>query len=156
MAQNPMSDREYSTVKRAVRVMAKLQTPIYRLRGGREWGKLSGRRVCLLTMTGAKSGKQRTIPLMYVPWGKEDEGAVVVASLGGAPKHPVWYYNLVANTDVEVQVGSRVLKLRARRVEGEERDAVWATCVEHYPPFAEYKERTDREIPVFVCEPRDN
>ena len=76
MAQNPMSAGEYAGVKRAVRVMSKLQTPIYRLSGGRIWGSFSGRRVCLITMTGAKSGRRRTIPLMYVPWGKEDEGAV--------------------------------------------------------------------------------
>ena len=156
MAQNPMSAGEYAGVKRAVRVMAKLQTPIYRLSGGRIWGSFSGRRVCLITMTGAKSGRRRTIPLMYVPWGKEDEGAVVVASLGGAPKHPVWYYNLVANPDIEVQIGSRTRKLRARQVEGEERAAVWPICVEHYPPYEDYQERTDREIPVFVCEPLDS
>ena len=114
-------------------------------------GTIGGRQVCLVTMTGAKSGKLRTVPLMYVPY---EDGVIIVASLGGAPKHPVWYYNLVSNPDIEVQYRRRKLKLRARRVDADEKARVWPTCVEHYPPYEDYQRRTDRDIPVFVCEPR--
>ena len=75
-----------------------------------------------------------------------------VASLGGAPKNPVWYYNLVAHPQVEVLVNGETKSLTAREVFGEEKAAVWPTCVEHYPPYADYQARTDREIPVFICE----
>jgi deazaflavin-dependent oxidoreductase (nitroreductase family) len=150
-----MSAKELATTKRAVRVLAKLQPPIYRLTGGRVWASYSGYPVCLVTMTGAKTGRRRIIPLMYVRYGKEDEGAVLVASLGGAPESPVWYHNLLANPEVEVQIGNRKRKLRARLVEGEERAAAWAACTTQYPPYQSYQGRTDRVIPVFVCEPRE-
>ncbi len=155
MPKGPMSAAELATTKRAVRVLAKLQPPIYRLFGGRIWASYQGYQVCLVTMTGAKTGRRRIIPLMYVPYGKEDEGAVLVASLGGAPESPVWFHNLVANPEIEIQVGNRKRKLRARLAEGEERAKAWDACVEHYPPYADYQLRTDRVIPVFVCEPRE-
>jgi deazaflavin-dependent oxidoreductase (nitroreductase family) len=88
---------------------------------------------------------------MYVPHG---EGVLLVASLGGAPKHPTWYYNLVENPDVDVQVTDRTLRLRARLATPAEKAKLWPVCVEHYPPYADYQARTDRDIPVFVCEPR--
>ncbi|HBD10797.1 MAG TPA: nitroreductase family deazaflavin-dependent oxidoreductase, partial [Porticoccaceae bacterium] len=75
-------------------------------------GKLNGYDVCLVTMTGAKTGKQRVIPLMYVPY---NEGVIIVASQGGAPRNPVWFNNLVAHPDIEVQYKNKKMKLRARR-----------------------------------------
>ena len=114
-------------------------------------GKFQGRPVCLVTMTGARSGRERTVPLMYVPYG---EGVIIVASQGGAPKSPVWYRNLVEHPDIEVQYGSKKMKLRARQVDDAEKARVWPVCVQHYPPFEDYQKRTDRNIPVFVCEPR--
>ena len=105
----------------------------------------------LVTMTGAKSGKPRTVPLMYVPY---KDGVVVVASQGGSPRSPVWYYNLVANPDVVVQYRSKTMKLRAREIGDAERAEVWPVCVEHYHEYDDYQKRTDRKIPVFVCEPR--
>jgi F420H(2)-dependent quinone reductase len=114
-------------------------------------GKFAGRDICVVTMKGAKSGKQRHVPLMYVP---HQGGVILVASLGGAPKHPTWYYNLVANPDIEVQVRHRVLPLRARRASAEEKAGVWPTCVECYPDYDLYQRRTKRDIPVFICEPR--
>ena len=114
-------------------------------------GSFQGLPVCLITMKGAKSGMTRTIPLMYVPY---KEGVIIVASQGGAPKSPVWYKNLLANPDIEAQYRSKKMKLRARQVDDAEKAAVWPTCVKHYPPFEDYQARTDRNIPVFVCEPR--
>jgi deazaflavin-dependent oxidoreductase (nitroreductase family) len=88
---------------------------------------------------------------MYVPY---KDGVLLVASLGGAPKHPTWYHNLVSHPDVDVRVKDRTLKLRARIASAAEKAQLWPLCVEHYPPYADYQARTDRDIPVFVCEPR--
>jgi F420H(2)-dependent quinone reductase len=118
---------------------------------GTSMGKFAGRDICVVTMKGAKSGQTRHVPLMYVP---HKDGVILVASLGGAPKHPTWYYNLVANPDIEVQVRDRVLPLRARRASAEEKAEVWPTCVECYPDYDLYQRRTKRDIPVFICEPR--
>ncbi|MEP5765932.1 MAG: nitroreductase family deazaflavin-dependent oxidoreductase [Halieaceae bacterium] len=149
MAENPMSPGEYKFTRIFIRVFAKLNVAVYRLSGGRLWKSAFGRPICLVKMTGAKSGKIRWTPVMYVPW---KDGVIIVASLGGAPKNPVWYYNLVAHPQVEVLVNGKTTALTARQVYGEERMAVWPTCVEHYPDYADYQARTDREIPVFICE----
>ena len=123
---------------------------VYRASAGRLMNKLAGDPICLITMTGAKSGHQRTIPLMYVPY---QEGVLLVASQGGAPRHPVWYHNLVKHPEIVVEEGGRRLNLRARILHDEERTAAWPVCVQHYAPYADYQERTGREIPVFFCEP---
>jgi deazaflavin-dependent oxidoreductase (nitroreductase family) len=151
MAENPMTNREYKTIRTFIKPFARLNVFLYRLTGGRVMGVLRGRPVMLVTMKGAKSGKTRTIPLMYVPY---KEGVIVVASLGGAPKSPVWTNNLVANPDVVVQYKSKKMNLRAREVHDAEKAAVWPICVEHYHEYDDYQKRTDRKIPVFICEPR--
>lgn len=151
MAENPMSDKEFNTLRKFIKPYSKLNVFMYQLTNGRVLGKLTGRDVMLVTMTGAKSGKQRTIPLMYVPY---KDGVIVVASQGGAPKSPVWYKNLVANPDVVVQYKGTKMNLRAREVDDAEKAEVWPTCVQHYKEYDEYQSRTDRNIPVFVCEPR--
>jgi len=151
MAENPMTEQEFKRMRRFIKPFSRLNAWVYRLTGGRLMSKLQGRAVVLITMTGAKSGTKRTIPLMYVPYG---EGVIIVASLGGAPKSPVWYANLLANPDIEAQYKGRKMQLRARQVDDVEKAQVWPTCVEHYPSFADYQARTDRNIPVFVCEPR--
>ena len=110
-----------------------------------------GRPVVLVTMRGAKSGALRKVPLMRV----EHEGElVIVASLGGAPEHPKWYWNLRANPDVEVQDGTRTFSARARELDGKERFDWWVRAVEQFPPYAEYQVRTQRLIPLFLLEPR--
>jgi deazaflavin-dependent oxidoreductase (nitroreductase family) len=105
--------------------------------------------VIIVTMRGGKSGKIRKIALMRV----EHEGEyALVASKGGAPKHPVWYYNLTAHPDeVTVQDGPEPFSARVRQVSGDQRAAWWERAVAAYPPYAEYQEKTDREIPVFVA-----
>ena len=107
------------------------------------------RPVVMLTMLGV-SGKVRKVPLMRV----EHDGAyAAVASQGGAPEHPQWYWNLRKNPVVDVQDGAGTWTVRARELEGEEREQWWERCVEAYPPYAEYQTKTDRLIPVFVLEP---
>ncbi|OCB23139.1 nitroreductase [Mycobacterium malmoense] len=107
------------------------------------------RPVVLLTMTGAKSGKKRYVPLMRV---ENDGRYAIVASKGGAPEHPVWYFNLKANPKVTLQDGERVVTLRARELDGAERAQWWQRAVDAYPPYAEYQAKTSRQIPVFVLE----
>jgi len=151
MPPNEMSETEFKRLRRFIKPFSQLNTWVYRLTGGRLMGNFGGRPIVLVTMTGASSGEERTIPLMYVPY---KGGIIVVASQGGAPKSPVWYRNLVVHPDIEAQYRGKKMKLRARRADDAEKAAVWPTCVEHYPPFADYQARTDRNIPVFICEPR--
>lgn len=135
----------------ALKAFTRLNVVVYRASGGRLMNRLGGDPICLVTMTGAKTGRTRTIPLMYVPDG---DSFLLVASQGGAPKHPVWYHNLVAHPDVTIEEGGRRLALRAREVGPEEKGRLWPICVSHYQPYEDYQRRTDRDIPVFRCEPR--
>ncbi|MEU9099847.1 nitroreductase family deazaflavin-dependent oxidoreductase [Streptomyces sp. NPDC048361] len=117
--------------------------------GGREGMTMRGMPVIMLTTRGAKSGKIRKTPLMRV---EHDGRYAVVASMGGAPKHPVWYYNVVADPRVELQDGTERWDMTAREVTGEEKALWWERAVEAYPDYADYQKKTDREIPVFVLE----
>ncbi len=113
----------------------------------------NGLPVIILTTRGAKSGKIRKTPLMRVA----HEGKyAVVASQGGAPKHPVWYFNVKADPHVELQDGAVKQDMWAREVTGAEKAQWWKRAVAAYPPYAEYQRKTEREIPVFVLEPADN
>jgi deazaflavin-dependent oxidoreductase (nitroreductase family) len=135
--------------------LKKIMTPLYvrlnRYSGGRLLNTLQGSDVCYVTMKGAKSGKMRTVPLMYVPY---EDGILLVASQGGAHTNPAWYYNLIKNGDVEVNYRGHQMKLHARLAAAGEKPDLWPICDQHYPPYAVYRERTTREIPIFVCEPR--
>lgn len=112
---------------------------------------IQGRPVVLVTTRGVKSGKLRLVPLMRV----EHEGSyAIVASLGGAPKHPVWYHNVLAEPHVELQDGTTTADYTARAVTGEEKAAWWDRAVAAFPTYADYQAKTEREIPVFVLEPR--
>ncbi|MDP6980690.1 MAG: nitroreductase/quinone reductase family protein [Myxococcota bacterium] len=135
-----------------LKAMTRAHIFLHRLTGGRYFNTLSGDEVCFVEMKGAKSGRTLTFPLMYVPY---HDGVVLVASQGGAPKNPVWYANLVKNPDIEVSHRGHRVKLRARLATPEERPEIWPVCDEHYAPFADYRARTDRVIPIFVCEPRE-
>ena len=103
--------------------------------------------VVIVTTIGVKSGKVRKVPLMRV---EHDGEYAVVASMGGAPKNPVWYYNLVANPQVEVRDGTVVRAMTAREVTGDEKALWWRRCVDAYPDYADYQAKTERSIPVFV------
>jgi proline iminopeptidase len=104
----------------------------------------------LLTTTGRKSGERFIFPLFY---GKVGDGYVIVASKGGAPEHPGWYRNLVANPEVEVQAGTVKTKAIARTVTGAEREALWQQALQFWPPYADYQKKTEREIPVVMLDP---
>ena len=153
MAGNPMTEDEYQRTKKGARLFGKVNTFVYRLSGGRLMTQYQGWDVCVVKTLGAKSGKTRWVPVMYVPY---QDGIIMVASLAGAPKSPVWFNNLVANPNIEVLHRGSTKKLAARQVFGEERAEVWPECVKHYPPYADYQARTEREIPVFICEPRQD
>ncbi len=135
----------------ALKALTRTHVFLHRLTGGRYFNQLGGDEVCFVTMTGAKSGRTLTIPLMYVPY---QEGVLLVASQGGAPKNPVWYGNLVKHPEIEVNHRGKRMKLRARLAKAEEKPALWPICDQHYAPYADYRERTTRDIPIFVCEPR--
>jgi deazaflavin-dependent oxidoreductase (nitroreductase family) len=128
------------------------QVALYESSGGTEGLTLldTGLPVVVVTSRGAKSGKLRKNPLMRV---EHDGKYAAVASVGGAPKNPVWYYNVVADPHVEVQDGPIKQDMIAREVTGEEKAQWWDRAVAAYSPYAEYQAATDREIPVFVLEP---
>jgi len=129
---------------------ARENADLYIASGGTQGTELKGMPVVLLTTIGAKSGKLRKTPLMRV----EHDGAyAVVASLGGAPKNPVWYYNIIANPHVELQDGTASGDYQAREVFGEEKAIWWQRAVAAYPDYADYQRKTDRDIPVFVLTP---
>ena len=118
--------------------------------GGTQGTTMRGMAVIVVTSRGARSGKLRKNPVMRV---EHDGVYAAVASKGGAPEHPVWYYNLLAEPLVEVQDGPRKQDMRARVVTGEERSVWWERAVEAFPDYADYQRKTDREIPVLVLEP---
>lgn len=128
------------------------QVELYESSGGTRGTTLrdTGLPVIVLTTLGARSGKIRKTPLMRV----EHAGRyALVASQGGAPKHPVWYFNVKAHPQVELQDGPGKRDMRAREVTGREKDEWWERAVAAFPPYAEYQKKTSREIPVFVLEP---
>jgi deazaflavin-dependent oxidoreductase (nitroreductase family) len=126
------------------------QVALYESSGGTEGTTMRGLPVVVVTSRGARSGKLRKTPLMRV----EHEGSyALVASQGGAPEHPTWYWNLRAHPTIELQDGPRRQDMVTREVRGEERAVWWERAVAAFGDYADYQERTDREIPVFLAEP---
>lgn len=126
------------------------QVRLYEETGGEEGGTLEGQPCVILTTRGRRTGKLRKTPLMRV---EHDGTYAVVASMGGAPQHPAWYLNLVADPDVTLQDGAEVMDLRAREVSGGEKAEWWTRATEVWPDYDEYQAATEREIPVVVLEP---
>ncbi len=123
----------------------------YRETDGERGYHWRGTEILLLSTTGRKSGQERTTPLIH----RTDDGRwVIVASRGGTPDHPGWYYNLTEDPDVTIQVKGDVVPVRASTATGEERERLWKRMTEVWPAYDEYQERADREIPVVVLEPR--
>jgi deazaflavin-dependent oxidoreductase (nitroreductase family) len=146
------TEREQRLLKPLVRAMSAANKAILRLSGGRLGGNfLRGAPVGLLTTTGRKSGQRRTTPLIYLA---EGDRIVIVASLGGMPKSPLWYHNLVANPDTEFEPprGTR-RRYRARTATAAEKAAYWPRLCAIYPDYADYQARTDRDIPVVLLDP---
>lgn len=128
------------------------QVELYERSGGTEATTLrdTGLPVIIVTTRGTKSGKLRKVPLMRV---EHDGRYAAVASMGGAPKHPVWYFNVLADPHVEVQDGPSRWDMTAREVTGDEKKVWWDRAVAAFPNYADYQRKTEREIPVFVLEP---
>jgi deazaflavin-dependent oxidoreductase (nitroreductase family) len=123
----------------------------FRANEGRVGGPFEGAPMLLLTHTGAKSGEQRTNPLVYLADG---ERFIIFASKGGYPTNPDWFHNLKANPNATIEVGTETIDVRATQLHGEERDRLWAANARERPMFSEYEERTTRVIPVIALERR--
>lgn len=137
--------------KRILTLVSRIHVVLYRVSGGRLGGRFAkGSPVLLLTTTGRKSGKERTTPLLYVA----DSGRyVIVASVGGAPKHPAWYLNLRADPAASIQLGSRTVAVTAATASPEERTRLWSLATQMYAGYDGYQAKTDREIPVVILTP---
>ena len=125
---------------------------LFRASGGRLGGSLGGVRVLFLHHVGARSGKERISPLLYV---EDGERLAIIASKGGHPKHPAWFHNLMAHPDTEVELGRERRRVHARVAEGEERERIWRKAVSMWPDYEGYQARSrGRLIPVVVLDPR--
>jgi deazaflavin-dependent oxidoreductase (nitroreductase family) len=122
----------------------------FRANGGKVGGAFDGAPLLLLHTIGARSGRERVNPLVY---GSDGDSLVIFASKAGAPTHPDWYHNVVANPDVTVEIGAETQSRRARVADSDERDRLWARQKELMPGFADYEARTSRQIPVVLLEP---
>ena len=136
---------------RGLRAAGKLNVPIYRLSGGRLLSKVARAPVMLLTTTGRKTGRRRTAPVCYLA---DADRLVVIGSNAGNPQPPAWALNLVANPDAETEIRGTRRTVRARVAEGDERADLWRRMNQQYAGFDDYRERTSRDIRVFVLEPR--
>ena len=132
-----------------MKVAGGTHSALYRVTRGKVGGTMLKVPILLLITRGRKSGKQRTTPLMF---SRDGDNLVLIASVGGAPRNPAWYWNLQGG-EAEVQVGSERRRVRARDAEGEEHERLWAQMVALYPNYAEYQKKTSRQIPVVVLEP---
>ncbi|HUC58272.1 MAG TPA: nitroreductase family deazaflavin-dependent oxidoreductase [Streptosporangiaceae bacterium] len=122
----------------------------FRANGGKVGGPFEGAPLLLLHTKGAKTGAERVNPLMYRP---EGDGFAIFASKAGAPSNPDWYYNLLVNPKVSIEVGTETREAIARVAGGDERERIWAAHKENAPGFAEYEKKTARQIPVVILEP---
>ena len=122
----------------------------FRANDGKVGGPFKGAPLLLLHTVGARTGQERVNPMMYM---RVDGGYAVFASKGGAPSNPDWYHNLLAHPDVEAEIGTATVKLRARVAEGAERDQIWTAHKAANPGFADYEKKTTRQIPVVILEP---
>ena len=152
----PSGDKFYSRASQlmgatGLRWAGKLNIPLYRLSGGRLMGKVNEAPVLLLTTTGRKSGQKRTAPVVYLADG---DNLVVIGSNAGHSRTPAWSLNLQANPEAEVEVGRSRRTVRARVAAGDERADLWRRHNVQYSGFDEYEARTDRDIALFVLEPR--
>jgi len=132
------------------KIFVTVHSVVFRFSGGRWMSRLRGYDVCVVKMRGARSGKVRNIPLMYVPYKK---GVVLVASMAGADIHPSWYWNLKAHPEVLVYLNKKKLNLIAKQVNDEKKSELWPLICSCYPDFDVYQKKTERNIPVFNCQP---
>jgi deazaflavin-dependent oxidoreductase (nitroreductase family) len=150
---DPIPPRIVPAVREVLKLASRFNVWLYEKTGGKLGGRflLGGAPVCLLTMTGRKTGKKRTTPLIYIPHG---EDVLLVASQGGLDTHPLWYGNLLANPEVEINAFGDVRPMLARQATPAEKLALWPVIRAVHRDFDEYQARTDRDIPVMICSPR--
>jgi deazaflavin-dependent oxidoreductase (nitroreductase family) len=148
----PFTKTEVAIANPIIKAMSRLNTWVYRATNGRLGGRfMRGAPVLLLTTIGRKSGRPRVAPLIYA---RDGERLLIVASKGGMDHHPLWYHNLVANPEVEVQIGAETQRMTARTATAEEKRALWPKVVAVYRDYADYQARTTRDIPVVILTPR--
>jgi len=148
----PFTATEVAIANPLIKLMSRVNTWAYRATNGRVGGRFrGGAPVMLVTITGRKTGRRLTVPLLYL---RDADRVVTVASKGGMDQHPLWYRNLVANPDVDVQIGAETTAMRARTASPAEKTALWPRLVAMYPDYDAYQARTTREIPVVILEPR--
>jgi deazaflavin-dependent oxidoreductase (nitroreductase family) len=152
-----MTERETSTgkdlsgpAKMALKLGSGAHAGVYRATGGKLFGRMGKSPILLFNTVGRKSGKKRTSPLLYV---MDGENFVIIASKGGAPTHPAWYLNLMANPEATVEVGDQEVRVRAEEADAEEKARLWQKMVEMYPAYDDYQKKTEREIPLVVLHP---
>ena len=139
-------------VKRIMKLYTRLNVWVFKVSKGRLWKTFptNGCDICVVSTLGAKSGKRRDIALLHLPYGDQE---ILVASQGGMDMAPAWYFNVKANPRVEILWGGQWKSYLARQVNDEEKAALWPHLLSLYPDFDEYQARTDRNIPVFLCDP---
>jgi deazaflavin-dependent oxidoreductase (nitroreductase family) len=148
----PIKDTQVPVVRFFMRWATRLNVAVFRASKGRLMNKfIGGYPVCIVTTTGAKSGKTRRIALIHLPHG---ENKLLVASQGGMKRNPVWYHNIVAHPDILIMVDGEEKAYRACQVSNDEKRELWPQLLSLYPGFDEYQARTDRNIPVFSCVPQ--
>lgn len=151
-APRPFTKTEMAIANPIIQLMSRVNTWVYRATKGRVGGRfLRGAPVALLTTIGRKSGERRVAPLIY---GRDGDRVLLIASKGGMDHHPRWYHNLVANPEVEVQIGAEVRRMTAHTATPEEKRALWPKMVAVYPDYDDYQARTTRDIPLVILTPR--
>lgn len=147
----PIDPRLNGLIRTMMKLYTRLNVFVYRMSSGRLMNRFpNGSPICLVTMTGAKTGHKRTIPLIYIPHGEE---VILVASQGGMSTHPLWFYNIRKNPGIAITADGRTRRMRAHLADDAGKAAVWPVAVAAYPDFVDYQSRTTRNIPVFVCTP---
>ncbi|HQR03823.1 MAG: nitroreductase family deazaflavin-dependent oxidoreductase [Proteobacteria bacterium] len=150
----PYSQRAMGLAMAFMKLYTRVNVLLYRCSGGRLMGRFMGRYdICLVTFTGVRSGRRRDVALIHLPYGEKGEKKLLVASQGGRDVHPVWYRSIKAHPEIEIQFRGERRAYRARQADADEKRALWPHLLSIYPAFDEYQARTDRDIPVFVCEP---
>ena len=135
-------------VKPIMQGLTKLHTLLYKKFGGRFLGTFLGNPICMITAVGRRSGNLRTIPLLTIPY---NDDYILVASSGGSPLHPGWYYNLVNNPKIEMTVNSKTFTANAKKLSEHEKESIWPYIIKACPFYEEYRQKTTRNIPVFIC-----
>ena len=147
----PIKDTQVPAIRFVMRWATKLNVAVFRASKGRLMNKFPGGiPICIVTTTGAKSGKTRRIALIHLPHGNDK---LLVASQGGMDKNPVWYHNIMAHPKIQIMADGEEKTYIARQLDDDEKAALWPHLLSMYPDFDEYQARTDRNIPVFSCQP---